>query len=775
MKKNRRYLALILSMILIASVLSACNGSIGAAAPAGTQNNADTVITEAPDSAEEAVVEITAEAKDDTLPEVINEEIPAALEDEEIQPLERASLLNGLLKDEYEEEALSFTPYPETAAVQYRLEDTINKEYFDYLDEEVKALLEKNGFAVAQSYSYEFYQQYEDNRYDLTPNFITVDSLMHTYHLYFSHLLKNTEKEYLYDELYSLTGEMLQKSLDQYGILKGTEWDTSAGKTVVYFAVASELLGLEPEIPEELTPAFQSEVKLIKEQAGIASSPLLGIYEDYSQYKPRGYYDTDEELSRYFQSLMWYGRMNFSQKEEEMDRTALLILLLMDEETLPQWEHIYAVTRFFAGESDDAGYYEYRPVIDMVYGENTAAEDLIGRDDLWQKYHDLTKKITPPSINSVPVFDDSIDEDRDSEITGFRFMGQRFTLDASIFQSLIYRSVGENKEGNRRMLPDPLDIPAALGNEAALGILEENKAFTYENYPENMDKLRKNIKEKDKSFWNLSLYNGWLYTLLPLLDESREGYPAFMQTNAWTRKNLMSFLGSWAELKHDTILYGKQAMAEMGGGWEEERDDRGYVEPEPVVYARLAALSDATRDGLEEFGFLSMEDTDSLERLSSLARKLQIIAQKELIGEIPTDEEFELIRTYGGQLEHFWYEAIKDQADGRQYVRAEEFPSAVIADVATDPNGTCLEVGTGKPARIYVIVEVDGSPRIAVGSVFTFYSFEQPLSERLTDSEWRIMMGVTWTDNWVNSPYENADPVDPPAWTEDFLITYDWY
>ena len=775
MKKNRRYLALILSMILIASVLSACNGSIGEAAPAGTQNSADTVITEAPDSAEEAVVEITAEAKDDTLPEVINEEIPAALEDEEIQPLERASLLNGLLKDEYEEEALSFTPYPETAAVQYRLEDTINKEYFDYLDEEVKALLEKNGFAVAQSYSYEFYQQYEDNRYDLTPNFITVDSLMHTYHLYFSHLLKNTEKEYLYDELYSLTGEMLQKSLDQYDILKGTEWDTSAGKTVVYFAVASELLGLEPEIPEELTPAFQSEVKLIKEQAGIASSPLLGIYEDYSQYKPRGYYDTDEELSRYFQSLMWYGRMNFSQKEEEMDRTALLILLLMDEETLPQWEHIYAVTRFFAGESDDAGYYEYRPVIDMVYGENTAAEDLIGRDDLWQKYHDLTKKITPPSINSVPVFDDSIDEDRDSEITGFRFMGQRFTLDASIFQSLIYRSVGENKEGNRRMLPDPLDIPAALGNEAALGILEENKAFTYENYPENMDKLRKNIKEKDKSFWNLSLYNGWLYTLLPLLDESREGYPAFMQTNAWTRKNLMSFLGSWAELKHDTILYGKQAMAEMGGGWEEERDDRGYVEPEPVVYARLAALSDATRDGLEEFGFLSMEDTDSLERLSSLARKLQIIAQKELIGEIPTDEEFELIRTYGGQLEHFWYEAIKDQADGRQYVRAEEFPSAVIADVATDPNGTCLEVGTGKPARIYVIVEVDGSPRIAVGSVFTFYSFEQPLSERLTDSEWRIMMGVTWTDNWVNSPYENADPVDPPAWTEDFLITYDWY
>ena len=30
------------------------------------------------------------------------------------------------------------------------------------------------------------------------------------------------------------------------------------------------------------------------------------------------------------------------------------------------------------------------------------------------------------------------------------------------------------------------------------------------------------------------------------------------------------------------------------------------------------------------------------------------IAEKELRGELPTDEEFELIRSYGGQLEHFW-------------------------------------------------------------------------------------------------------------------------
>ncbi len=43
-------------------------------------------------------------------------------------------------------------------------------------------------------------------------------------------------------------------------------------------------------------------------------------------------------------------------------------------------------------------------------------------------------------------------------------------------------------------------------------------------------------------------------------------YPPFMQTQAWTRKDLQTSLGSWTELKHDTILYAKQVMAEMGGG-----------------------------------------------------------------------------------------------------------------------------------------------------------------------------------------------------------------
>ena len=78
----------------------------------------------------------------------------------------------------------------------------------------------------------------------------------------------------------------------------------------------------------------------------------------------------------------------------------------------------------------------------------------------------------PPQINSIPIFDEELQPDRESEIKGFRFMGQRYTLDADIFQRLIYREVKENKAGERR-LPQGLDIPAAMGSQEAVAILKD--------------------------------------------------------------------------------------------------------------------------------------------------------------------------------------------------------------------------------------------------------------------------------------------------------------
>ncbi len=679
----------------------------------------------------------------------------------EVDPIERPSLLRSYMVLSYEDTI----PTVPSTLVSDDMSDVINADQV-YLEGSKKEALVKNQFVVVEGSNNEFFEVYEYNRYSLTPSFVTVDSMMHTYHLYFSHLMKNTERNYLMASLQSLSVKMLDKVYAQYQFLKGTEWENAAYINVAYFTVANVILGTDISIPEEVADVVAAEAALINDQSQVVDSPLFtGTLEDYSQYKPRGYYDTDEALSRYFKAMMWYGRRNFARETEDLDRSALLIVLAMDEDTLPDWETIYTVTSFFCGTSDDNGYYEYRPVIEQAYGADVTVDKLPGDAASWATYHELTSQLEPPKINSIPVSQSMSDEEKENAQLGFRFMGQRFTIDASVFAQLTFRNVGEIDDEVKRMLPDALDVPAALGSDTALSILQAEGSTNFAHYDEKMTELRTQLENAPEESWDVSLYASWLNTLRPLLEVRGEGYPTFMQSEEWRKKNLVSFLGSYTELKHDTILYSKQNMAELGGGPIDERDDRGYVEPEPEIYARLNALVSATAQGLSAYGMISQEDIDNLALLSELAYKLQVISEKELRNEGLTDEEYDLIRTYGGQLEHFWQQAIKDDA-GKDSFNTTEFPSSLVADVATDPNGSCLELGTGYVNNIYVLVTIEGSTRICRGSVYSFYQFEQPLSDRLTDSEWRIMQGINPDEN---GEYHDAQ-VARPAWTNSFCF-----
>ncbi len=638
-----------------------------------------------------------------------------------------------------------------------------------------KDFIANNGFVVVPGWDNEFFEVYEDNRYGYHANFITVDSMMHTYHLYFAFLLRTTEKEHLSNDLTNLTAQMLNASQAQYDKLKGTEWEQAAKNNLAFFAIGNKLLDPNAKLPADVSDVAEKELALINASAELTESPLFTtsnepVYEDYTQYKPRGYYDGDELLERYFRTMMWYGRRNFAVKDETQARSALLMTLAMEGDAFADWEKIYVVTSFFAGTSDDCGYYEFRPIIEAAYGKDVTVDKLPGNTAGWDNYKKLTEELEPPKINSVPVYASDSDEEVEEKITGYRFMGQRFSIDESIFTQLVYRNTQENSAGENRMLPNALDVPAALGSETALSILTDMGETDYKNYNENMTKLREEIANAPADTWDASLYSGWINTLRPLLKPKKQGYPIFMQSEEWNKKNLQTFLGSYTELKHDTVLYSKQMVAEMGGGEIPELDDRGYVEPEFEVYSRLADLVRATSEGLEGYGYLSSGSKSDLEILADLSDQLATISGKELRSELLTDEEYELIRSFGGQLEHFWQEATKDQA-GKDYFTTNEFPASIVTDIATDPNGACLEVGTGKVNIIYVIVPVDGQLKVASGPVYSYYEFAQPISDRLTDKEWRTMLGIEFDEN---VEWTGESQIDRAEWTNSFVKEYEW-
>ena len=688
----------------------------------------------------------------------------------------------------YEEVPVNVTPKVPAYSVSQNLSNVTNAGDFNF-SEAAKSLLVKNAFVVKpSSYNNEFFPLYESNRYSYTPSFITTDSMLHNYHLMFDFLLKQLEEQKLAVELKQLNASMLSESLSQYDSLKGTEWENAAKRNVGFFAVGSKLLDPSVSVPSIVKSEVEQELALIDAHQGINKSPVMSmgsgqdtiintpqgplpleaLKEDYSQYIPRGHYDKTEQLKAYFKSMMWYGRLTFRMKSDDEVKSALLITLALNKENNQNsWNKIYEPVNFFVGKSDDITYYQFKDLAEKVYGTNATIQSVSSDKNKLTSFINETKTLEPPQINSMPIFNAAIQPDREKEIKGFRFMGQRFTIDAAIFQRLVTREVGPKGEScanapfsDGRMLPKGLDIPSAMGSDEALNILKAQGETQHACYPENMSKMQTYLSGLPTENWTQNLYWGWLYQLRPLLDEKGNGYPSFMQNTAWVRKELNTFLGSWSQLKHDTILYAKQVYVELGAGGPEEKDDRGYVEPNPYVYARLASLLKMTNEGLEMRGLLTASMKDNLGKMEQLAVSLKTISEKELNNEKLTDNEYELIRSFGGQLEHFWLKVNKDELAFKQSTSQRDYlnenPAAIVADVATDPNGQVLKEGTGKISEIYVVVPIDGKLRIAKGGVYSYYEFTWPMSDRLTDKKWRELLNSSqapalpsWTDAFV--------------------------
>jgi len=209
-------------------------------------------------------------------------------------------------------------------------------------------------------------------------------------------------------------------------------------------------------------------------------------------------------------------------------------------------------------------------------------------------------------------------------------------------------------------------------------------------------------------------------------------------------------------LKHDTILYAKQVMAEMGGGGPPE-PPHGYVEPNPEAYARLLALAQMTRDGLLLRNLMSDLTRGNLDNLISQLEFLQDISQRELNGGAITDEEYWQIQYWGGTLEQFTLMAADTTGDMSRDLSDQK--AALVADVATGTNDlqtlVVLEEAVGQPTPIYVILP-DSPWRVALGAVYSYYEFTVPPSGRLTDEAWQAQVEA------------GTNPAQP-AWTQLFI------
>lgn len=589
--------------------------------------------------------------------------------------------------------------------------------------------------------------------------FVTSDIYLHSFHLIFDRMLQNIEEEKIFPAIKSLTLKLVDATKKE--IASAKKQDVKIEKALLhnlfFFSVTAKLFDPKFTVPQEV----RTDVEAIVERIVKAEGPLPSLInkielgdEDFTQYRVRGHYqkkeiherdlennkdivEINDTLERYFRGMMWYGRHPLPISDDSKTLAAILMVRALENSGgFKDWERIDAVLTRLIGKTDDFTPRDYEKVNEIIFGAKIPkTEDIAkGGDKAIKAFQAKTFQILPKQkIVSMQTGTGRTQAERIDMTAGFKFLGQRFTWDAYIFNQLTSPSVGS--DANPRNLPSSLDVMSILGSKAAGELQAGQKS---DNYDSQIEKVKKEItgeiEKKDTS------YNAWIYTLDALFSPAGSKQ-LFTLQSPWQFKELNSALGSWTELKHDTILYAKQSYAESGGGGYFEIPEyippyvKGYVEPNPIFFSRLLALLSSLRSNLEG-GFLTDEYANKLQTFESLVKRAGDIAKKEIEGVPLTREDYDWIRKMANSLDR----SLLLPGGIGDIIEPDYLKMALIADVATDAvSGQALEVAVGAPQRIVVVVkDAYGGTRITIGYVYSWYEFAD--TKRWTDTEWKKMV-----------------------------------
>jgi len=646
------------------------------------------------------------------------------------------------------------------------------------LDDAELTALGTRGFAILDrqrfpSFGYGFHQIYAEH----LPVYISADSILNALHRSYENILQTLESDLLTTELDTLLAGMHARL--SRGVVGADE--ATVADCDLFLAVARSLLLGEVVGPQAGASKAEVEklVGLATAGSGIADVELFGVSrtnEDFSQFTPRGHYTNSEELKRYFRAMIWLGRVDLRLIETQPDATqifrrhqleiALVLRQLIGTELRPHFDRVDRTIAAFVGEPD---YMVLSEVDSLMKDLNIEAVDGLSRySDTELAQAVIDGNYGAQRISSHIMIHGSNVEAPLPLSRSFALLGQRYAVDSHVFSNVVYdRVVG-------RMLPNPLDAAfAALHNDQAGTLLKpELEKFSKgtqltSSYPSALAKARTLTDDHPSSFWNGSLYTLWLDSLRQLSPSASSSaadrstlFPV-ARSEAWGRRLLNTQLASWAELRHDTILYVKESYT---GGPACEFPD-GYVDPYPAFFkaisaygARGAALLDALDLGATPPQLVGTI-REHFAQVSGVADMLASIAENERTGAELTPQMLAFINDTvevlsgcvpGGDLQSGWYRKLFWQVAGS----ADRDPT--IADVHTQPMdesgsvvGNVLHVGTGDPRMMAVIADNCSGPRAYLGLTSAYYETVTEDFKRLTDEEWSLRVTGSPSAPWM--------------------------
>lgn len=627
--------------------------------------------------------------------------------------------------------------------------DAVNREDFGDFTTDQSQLLAANSFVVTANTWPQMFYVYEENVYRNLPNFVTTDVFLHTFSDLFGYALRRVESRLLYGLVKLLSEAMRKASYDQYLIASDPAVKSAARSNLIQFAVSEALFKrTSRHVPHDVEEEVEKILERINAASGEWRNPV-GEQIDFSDFKPRGHYTLSEDAANYFRAMKWYGidRLPVSDTYD-LDgqgklRAALFVLALdtAHVKDVPAWlvhDRAEELITLFTGPSNRLTPREVAECVRRVYGDGLRPDSLTDPKRI-RRFSALLNEL--PSSRIVPNMG-GVENDR-----AVAFFGRRYMLDADVMQRLI--------RWPDKVFSGSMDVLAALGFSRA-GWIQENLLRIQDEapwYPLEAEAERARIGSFSDSVWGNNLYTGALWTLAALHIPDTSGMPQFMRGAAWSDKTLNTASGSWAELRHNTLLYTEASFAEGGDGCDVPLP-KGYIEPNDLFFARFSWLLKKMTADLAHAGALDERTRAKIDLLAWLSDSALAIVTKELLGEKISEDEYRFIHFIGANFAQITisclldldiYGAVSEEGyDGFErilynHLSESQKHQAVIEDVGQS-GGAVLEVGVGPAHEIYVIVPSRKGPRLTRGAVYQYYEFDQPAKERLTDEQWRSLL-----------------------------------
>jgi hypothetical protein len=668
----------------------------------------------------------------------------------------------------------SLAQYFDSIATKYNLTDA------------EKAAIQKNGFMVSERLSKDSFGQslLEIFQKDL-PLFVSTDAILHAFHISYDRILKDVEVSVIIDSLKTLLTKMHSGiSVIDARYSSNVEMKQMLQDVDVYVTIAGELLGLQvTPYYSENSSKINEVISLVNAASGASDYSLFStetVTYDWSQFKPRGHYvdELHPILANYFKTMMWLGRIEiymlmpsaYSDADKETKYKdirrqtvdAMLIKELFDTvQVSTTYHYIENYLKLFVGEQDNV------TIDNLGYMKNAVSISspadlldslkLITFQDTLKNQSFANQLILSQILEHDPMKPDSV-----VPASAFLLFGQRFVVDSYITSQVVYDRIKDC-----RLLPSVLDPMFALGNNASAQLLKD-ELDTYK-YSSKLVSLRYLMDSYNEDFWQSSFYNLWIKLIKTLNPPSdKDTLPAFMQTGAFWQEKLNTQSSSWAQLRHDNLLYAKQSYS-AGTSCSFPYT---YIEPFPEFYRSLKILADVAKDKFNSIpstqSYMQYEILNYFDNLSGYADTLAVISEKELNKEQFTSEEVSFLKRViynqdsgSGSLPYDGWYARMFYADEAYSSKGFMTSNNIVADihsVPTDCEGTPLKwvkhVGTG-PVNLGVFVAnlPDGTSTAFIGPMLSYYEYTTMNNyQRLTDQEWNdTYLTSALRPSWVNA------------------------